>query len=78
MFNAIIETVPAKHLKTAGAYLAADRAYHGLVNVGADETPKAERLFNRALELWAELPKTVQRNMGRAYLKAYGYPACGA
>jgi hypothetical protein len=78
MFNAIIETVPAKHLKTAGAYLLADRAYHQLVNSGADETPKGERVFNRALELWAELPKTVQRNISRAYFKAYGYPACGA
>jgi len=53
-------------------------AYHQLVNSGADETPKGERVFNRALELWAELPKTVQRNIGRAYFKIYGYPACGA
>jgi hypothetical protein len=57
-----------KHQKLVNKFLKANAKYDELVNAGTEESRKGDNAYNKAQELYLELPKREQAN-----LKIEGY-----
>lgn len=62
-----------KYQRNVTRYFNFDRQYNELVNQELDETPKGEKLFERCLDIWSELPKREQANISKVYSHLFGY-----
>jgi hypothetical protein len=62
-----------KYQSVIKRFLAWDKKYNDLIDAAdGDECRKAENAYNKAAELWAELPKREQSNIGKNH-DVFGY-----
>lgn len=66
MSKQTVKAVNPKHQPTVERFLSANAVYDALVDIEKEETPRGQKAYEKALNLWSKLPKTEQNNIERA------------
>jgi len=60
-----MEAINKAHQTTVNRFIKWNDKYDALVNAEKEESPAGERAYEKALDLWCELPKREQANLMR-------------